>query len=541
MNRVEPLETDGEQETAGDADHRRLPHQDERPSTGRTPSLRRWFWGVFAVVCAAGLIWGFTTPLGGFPDEPAHVVRAAAVVTGQLRPINDALNKESAGNFIVPGGLANAPQWDDCFAHKSDQSASCEHVRTLAGEARVSSTAAAYDPVYYAIVGWPSLLTNNPVVMVWGMRALTAAVSALLMAAAIAFLRTFLPGDRVALIAAAICTPTVLGFSGAVNPNAWEITGVAAILGAVLALGYAPAGRRLRRWAFLTIGLGGFIVANVRGITPLWIAVAGVVGMVSIGAARCGALLRSKAAWISLAGLVAGVAFALWWDLYATAFTALGSFSRRNWSDVHVIEFMLRRTVFEYQYIGLFGWNDSPAPLVVVVLLGGLGMGAIVAGLWLGRGRPVGALVASIACWLGLPTLVQLAYAHSAGIIWQGRYSLVMYVVVVVMGAMAVHARFPTLRLPNLRRLAWIGGILLAVSHVYTLATVMGRWANGTGVPLTRLLRRSSWAPPGGNVLWLALAAAVAAAGVIVLVRSAPRSAGADGVDRAPRSSRGTA
>src|SRR5579875_1497007 len=49
----------------------------------RHPTLRLWLL-TFAALLAASAAWSLATPLGGAPDEPAHIERAAAAVRGQL-------------------------------------------------------------------------------------------------------------------------------------------------------------------------------------------------------------------------------------------------------------------------------------------------------------------------------------------------------------------------------------------------------------------------------------------------------------------------
>ncbi len=46
---------------------------------------RRLWWATFVVVWLLGSTWALASPLASAPDEDAHVVKAAALVDGQLR------------------------------------------------------------------------------------------------------------------------------------------------------------------------------------------------------------------------------------------------------------------------------------------------------------------------------------------------------------------------------------------------------------------------------------------------------------------------
>lgn len=50
---------------------------------------RRVFWWSWGVLWLLASVWALANPLMASPDEPAHVVRAASLVRGQVLPPDD--------------------------------------------------------------------------------------------------------------------------------------------------------------------------------------------------------------------------------------------------------------------------------------------------------------------------------------------------------------------------------------------------------------------------------------------------------------------
>lgn len=500
------------------------------PEPSRLHGLIRTFWIPFVLLFLACTAWTFATPMAGVPDEPAHIIRAAGAAQGQFYP--DGTDEVGRGYFEVPASLADARAWEDCFAHKPLQDASCQVIAGAAsGQVRVSTTASLYNPAYYVAVGWPALLTEDPYVMVYSMRLLTGVVTAALAAIAFHFLSTMMGVRRSGLVLAMTVTPMVLFLGGAVNPNAWEIVGGMAILAAVLSLGYRRDRPASPVAALMVIGVVGALVCNLRGISPLWVAVLGVIGLIALPWQVVRDLLRKPAAWVAAGIILAGVALAVLWGVSAGAFTLEGDFANKNWTAGQVLESMVRRTVFEVGYVGLFGWTDTSAPLIAVVTIGGLAVLTIAAAFWLGSRRFLIVTVLAGAAWLLLPALVQLSYVRSAGMIWQARYSMAMYVGVVVIAAVATHLGWGSRPVPRSARLTWVLGALVWAAHVYTFVIMQTRYARGTGGTIWMLFKEPLWSPPLGAPFWLALLALSVGAFVVFLARTHDRVPDVDRVD----------
>lgn len=467
----------------------------------------RTFVASFLLFLMAAASWAMATPLAGSPDEPAHIIRAAAVAHGQLLPEgNDEVGR---GYFEVPASLERARDWEDCFAHKAQAGAACQPpIPTTPGMAQASTTASAYNPVYYAMVGWPSLFVDDAYGMVYFMRLLTAIVNSLLLAATTVFLSMILGLRRTAVVMAATVTPMLLFLGGAVNPNAWEISGGMALLAAALAIGHRPDGQATAWPALATIAASGALVANLRGVSPLWVAVLGLLGLLAIPRDRLRGLVRGPGMWITLGVVSAGVVCAVLWGRVAGAFALEGDFANKDWPALRVIDFMLRRTIFEHAYVGLFGWTDTAAPLIAVIILGGLGVLIVAAAFAVGRGRLLVLTCAAIAIWLVAPALIQLWYVRTAGIIWQGRYTMVMYVAVIILSAVTVNAVVKRTNGVLDRRVGWVFGIAVTFAHAYTFLYTELRYAEGLSGTLIGAFVTPAWGPPGGALLWFLLTCA---------------------------------
>lgn len=121
----------------------------------RAVTRARWCTTFTLIALVAG-IWGLTTPLFGAPDEPAHVIRAAGLVQG------DVLGKPRKGepDFVryvsVPAilGSVTIPYSDDphlrtvCFAFNRNVTPACLDFSGSHELRPVATQVAQYPPLY---------------------------------------------------------------------------------------------------------------------------------------------------------------------------------------------------------------------------------------------------------------------------------------------------------------------------------------------------------------------------------------------------------
>lgn len=490
----------------------------------------RAFFAAWAVLALLFALWAWATPPSASPDEPAHIVRAASVVRGELfgEPSKD-------GHIVaVPRYVADAHRLT-CSAFHPELPATCPLPAAGAPDETVlaPTTAGLYNPLYYALVGWPTLIAHDASGVV-GMRLVSALLSSLFAALAFAVVWT-MRSRRVPLLAFAVAvTPMLLFLSGSVNPNAVEATATLAVFCGMLAIVLSPDPARLRGRATI-VAIAAVLAVNARGLSPLWVLVALAVPLLLADRSTLLALFRRPAVLLT-AGLVgAGTLAAVAWTLAtnslanaiahpeeAQAFPLAGAPPLTGFSNV-----LLDTVEYAHGLIGLFGWLDTPAP--GIVLYGwGLAVGALAVGaLLVLRGRRLAVALALVAAFVLLPPLVQAAYIHGGGMIWQGRYALPLFLCLVV-GVAALLADHPFAEGSAWRRLRMLVVIGAAGGQLWAFAAALRRYAVGSGGSLrTFLFGDAAWAPAGGVLPALVATAAVLVVAAVLLLRSTEREADA--------------
>lgn len=415
----------------------------------------------------------------------------------------------------VPAGIADSPEWP-CYAFDSTEPASCLHgVEDGFTLVNAETSAGLYNPVYYVLTGWPTLITGDTSVAVLGMRLVSAFVVTFFLAAAFAGLRG-LHANRVTAIGfMTAVTPMVLFLAGAVNPNAFEVATGLALLTSLLVLLSSHA--LTRRWPWLLLaGVSGALFAQARGLSPLWMAMIAVIVLVIIPWSRILRELRhwSVIATVAVLGLATGGALA--WTLMTGSLNRMGEFPGATDSPAVAFFTMLLRG-FDPGLLGYFGWLDTPAPSFVYALWSFLAFAAVTVALAVGRRREVWALVIALMGVVLIPAVVQAVSVSGSGYIWQGRYALVAYVCLIALATVitassaagnAAHARRD--------RWFWIIGSLTIVGHVWAMFGVLQRYQGRISV--LDVFLAPAWTPPGGILLWLFVVAVGCAGTFLVTV-----------------------
>ena len=208
-------------------------HHDHDPSevSRSTSDNRSLVWlsatAAFAII---GCTWAFAIARYGGPDEPAHVIRAAAVAQGDLlgKPVDGF--EEGYRQVTVPGALASGDP--ACFRHDETIDASCAVATSSATDVAVATSAGTAPPWYYAIVGRrrPRACPMAPACRHTGWS--TVLLCAAVLGYALARSRRFCGAGW--LLAA-------------LTPSAWFLFGVVGTSGVEIALVDARAGRS--RWS----------------------------------------------------------------------------------------------------------------------------------------------------------------------------------------------------------------------------------------------------------------------------------------------------
>ena len=491
--------------------------------------MRRFFdavaagkWVTLVVSCLLLFLvsasWAISTPLGASPDEPAHIIKAASVARGQF--IGEITEAPAVTRVQVPSGLAAASKWP-CFAFDGAKEADCiPEVKNGTDLVGATTSAGLYNPTYYAIVGLPSLLTDDTSRAVMLMRLAGGLVASFFLA--ITFCAMVRLGNPLwtGLGFVAALTPMVFFLNGAVNPNALEIATGAALLASLLVV---VTGRSSHdRWWLGAVAISGFLLAQARGLSPLWMALIAVAVLTFTPWGRLAVLLKRFDVWATVLILAAGVAVSGMWILLTGTLGSMGVFPGAGEVGRYeaFVEMLVGRS-FDPGLVGVFGWLDTLAPSFNYVLWSFMALGLVVGALTVARGRALAGVIVCLAGLMLVPPVVQAASVETSGYIWQGRYALVAFVVVMLIAGVAIGAdprmaAAPTALRQSTRFIGIVGG-LIVIGQVFALITTIKRYSVGTDTSwLDALQQAPLWVPPGGTAMWL-LVAGLGMSGIIVL------------------------
>lgn len=407
----------------------------------REPSRRTRTSGLAsaAASCAAIVLlvvsWSLAIGRYGGPDEPAHVVRAAAVGDGELG--GDTVPSMASGFRVVdtPGTLATGTP--SCYRHDARVTAACADAIPSAGVVPVASAAGINPPLYYAAIGAPVRWWGDAGDTTW-YRLVAAGWTSALVLLAVAASRPLARRQRLAFLL--VVPPAAWFLGGVVNPSAWEI---GACLLAWIGLARIDAARidtaridtaqidtgavgraRVRAADAAWFGVPAAVAIAVRPVAILWVATMAVVLLVRTWRA----VRWSRAALTVAAGPVAAalVGVALWNRWIGLELTDAREASTDGLLDrIRVSLGGTRATLHEM--VGSFGWAEFGAPGIVQVAwwLGVIGMVVLV---WRSPHRRARVALAMWACGVVLgPVAFEAVTADDVGYIWQGRYSIAAF------------------------------------------------------------------------------------------------------------------
>jgi Predicted membrane protein (DUF2142) len=495
---------------------------------GKLRSYERGRWWVsFSIVAALGALWALGTPPTASPDEETHVIRAAALARGELvgRPLTSSQRDQffsrvgsggwEGGSTVTPYRSVTVPEIYDrpnwgCYVKHPERSAAC---LDFSGPQRDASVVTNnwYPPAYYAWVGLVARTGPAGARAVYVMRLAAVVIAAALLASAVATLRRVADTPLVNLGLLAAVTPTALFLAGSVHASGLEIAAGLAlwVSGAVLVSeARASGGGRVDSRLVARVGMAAGVLVLSRQLGPLW---AGLILLILAGlAGRQGirALRWSRAVWTWGAVVGACLISTLAWIVGVGALDKdkyLGAPTNESLSQL-VRGAIGDSFAFFREMIGVFGWNDLPAPtltlLVWTAVLGGLAALAVAFGR---RRETIAMLVVGVLAAV-LPVVIVVAQSDYGG--WFGRYTMPFALGVPVLAGLAL--RGPALhRVP--RGAVLLAGGALVAGHVLAYAEVLRRYTVGAGGTVW-FWTNPAWSPPVPPLLLLlgAVAATVA-------------------------------
>ena len=479
----------------------------------------------FSVFALLGILWSLASPVFSVPDENAHATKAIAQVRGQI--IGYTLPDVRHIVVDLPEGY-HYTQDTLCYATRPDVSAECAvDFGDENGQAWFNTWVGAYNPVYYYLVGWPSLLFDGNASII-AMRIASSLVGAALLAWAFLAASSGARSRWMPLGVAFAAAPMSMYLIGAVNPNGVELAAAVALWAGTLRLletfrdGGRPWSSRNSLWA--GVAVASILLVNARALGPLWLVIVVALCCLAVGWTPVRRLFTTGASYWWLGAIAVGGLFSLGWTLSGGSLSNQAEASDAplvNGTFLQGFAHTLRTTPWYLQQaVGFFGWFDTPLPVwaywpfvaafaVVVVL-------AFIAT----RRRSVLVLSAVVLAAILVPALVQGYSVHQTGIIWQGRYGLFLYLGITVVAAWLLSRDAGALdRVAS--RAAWVVGALLAGYGVIAFFLVLVRYVVADD-PLGEMLTAPEWQPPLG---WLALTAGyvVVSLGLVALLGFATR------------------
>ncbi len=477
-------------------------------------------WRVFGIATLvaflAMVLWSLASPLGTSPDEPSHMIRAASTVRGDAYGTPNATDP-SLSDVMVPRYVAQTAAYA-CTAFDPSVTADCQPHDVASPDDLVVSSHSANtgSPVYYAVVGLPSLVLSGDVAL-YAMRLVSALLTAVMIGSIFFALRE-LPRSRWASLTAVVaCTPMLLYLGGSVNPNGVEAAAAGAVFALLVALLRVPAQGRVLLERVGLLLLAATLVTSSRSIGLLWVVIATAAAALIADPAVVRDLVRRPLAWVA-AGLCAAVC------LLAVAWTitlpTVGSavFSGAGTSPLQGFQTMLLRSFDLDGAVGLFGWVDTPSPTFTLVVYALAIGGPTIAALVLARGRARLAVILLGAALVLVPAVSQALVVSTLGYIWQGRYILAVLVCLLLMVGIALDDASDSAG-PAVLRFCTVGLALIAAAQAFVFFMVLRRYVSGDSF-LVAMLSRPAWQPPGGWLLLAVLYAIVMTAAVLLVRRS---------------------
>ncbi len=450
-------------------------------AAARRREPRLVFWLSWALLTALAGTWALSNPMGASPDEPSHIVKAAALVREhtlgtEVRP--------GVREVELPRIFALTHEMPGCYAFRSSVAASCWPIdlSNLDQVQTTTTTAANYNPLYYLVVGLPSVLPPS-LAMLYLMRLMGALLASGLLAMGLRSVAE-LPTRRWTVAGVAVAmSPMVVFMNSTVNPNAVEASaGLALWLTLFAALRNPDPALVARRWwraGFLVVWL-----VNAKAFSALFLAIIVLTVVVLVGWPPVRAVLTDRRSWPGLALGTVGSGFALGWIALNGAVSGGDTVLFPDLTFGPALDSVLRLTTSYYNaMIGRFGWYDTPAPGLVYSLVTATLWLLVFLALAVGRRRERLVLVGLGLTVFLVPVLLQVPQASHVGLPWQGRYLLAIAVGVPLLAAVVVDRATGVLRRRTSRSLIVLLLGAIAVVQLASFGTNLRRYVAGTEAP----------------------------------------------------------
>jgi hypothetical protein len=309
--------------------------------------------------------WSFASPLGAAPDEHSHIIRADALDHGQIGT-NSFPHNQVLVTFKVPVSINEAKFWMTCWQFHATIPASCSPQWPTSEKLVFTTTHVGhYPPLYYAFVGTGSLISQQRS-GIYAMRLVSAGASAFMLALCAYGVAKWSRRRYIVVGVFVSLTPITLFLASSVNPSGFEIVTAICLwtLAIILALDYPS---DPPKELVVLIGATASVLALVRGLSPLWVALVGLTIAVLVGSRHVLHYFRARrdVRVAAVVVAVAGALAALWIFTQGT----LNVLASHVAIEPATSEFQTLHLVANHGYqwlregVGVLGWLDTPMPL----------------------------------------------------------------------------------------------------------------------------------------------------------------------------------
>ncbi|WP_162940263.1 DUF2142 domain-containing protein [Gryllotalpicola protaetiae] len=461
--------------------------------------------------------WVIATPVAASPDENAHLVKAAGVVRGQLT--GEATHDASIRDFTLPSTFAQLGEAPNCFAFRPDTTADCSvgvtH-RLPDTTTTAQSWVGNYNPLYYAVVGLPTLFIGGTAGAL-ASRTVSALLASLFVALAFWGVCFFARRGLITLSLFVALTPAAYFLGAMVTPSGTESISVLTFAVLFAGLLIAPDAPLFRARVIACTVVAG-IAVNLRALSPIFVLTVVLCLLIALPWRSYAAVVRRRSIWVAVVVIGVLTVGAGIWTVTSGLFGGfLPSMDPTRDSPARAFEVTLLNTPqYARDFIGTFGWLDTVSPALVTMIW------ALLAGLFIGIGLLFGTRRAGLAIgfaafvFLFLPPLSQAQSVQSVGYIWQGRYILPVFTAGVFLCALFASRFGSTDRGAGANRLILLVGVPTAVLHLAAFFTALHRYSVGQSLPYLWAFTAPKWQPAIGNVGVLVLVSIGLAAVVLV-------------------------
>jgi hypothetical protein len=470
-------------------------------------------------------------PIGAANDEPAQLVKAASVARGEIvgqrvspkllseTPPGDradfkgcifyaSVQRCSAADTVVtvPSSFGDFSR-PECFTVFQQVPAGCDPgLRGSDREVKATTYVGRYPPLYYAIVGLPSLVSPTDT-GVYLMRLVSGLLSALFLGLALALAALWSRSRMLVAAVGVAASSMVVLFSSVVNPSGLECATAICVWtgGLILVLDQSD---HPRPSVVVATAAAASVMVLTRGLSPLWLAVIALLLTAlaprSIATLVSWTRVRVAAGVTGAIGIVA-VGYILW--AHALSVYPIGIPVGSTASELTIVRMAVgrSRTIFQ-ELVGAFGWATTSPPNAVLALWLLAALLVVGAGLAVSRRRHAVVLLALIVGAFVLPIVLMVSQARRDGVVWQARDGFPLYAgVFLVAGAVAFRKpgkmtdessgtwRNPLLR----RRLTVVVAACVAAAQLGDFLWALRRYTVGLGPVLNPFAHvHGGWSPP---------------------------------------------